>query len=178
MILVISFEQYAYLYDAADGHFLNYAGPDNARTVSVAFSADGSFFVSGSDDGDLQVWNVAEHKLLRTLQLPQWSGGNFNFSADGKKIVLTSFDNVVRIWDWQTGDLVKELKGHTRDILSVVCDVVANNFITVFSPGTIKRWDLFIGKLLSAIELDSLTGLRSPDSVTRLYVEWKLFKKQ
>jgi WD40 repeat protein len=38
------------------------------------------------------------------------------FSTDGTQIITSSFDDLVKIWDAESGDELASLPGHTRDL--------------------------------------------------------------
>ena len=39
------------------------------------------------------------------------------FSHDGKRVITTSYDKIVKIWDVQFGKLLANLKGHNETII-------------------------------------------------------------
>ena len=38
---------------------------------------------------------------------------------DGKYIVSASKDSLIKVWDIETGELIKELNGHTNGVCSI-----------------------------------------------------------
>jgi WD40 repeat protein len=46
-------------------------------------------------------------------------GDGRDFQPDGKRVVTASWDNIVRIWDADTGLEIGLLKGRTGSVLSV-----------------------------------------------------------
>lgn len=85
---------------------------------SMDFSPDGQHIVTGTGwpDSTLRVWEVETSDLIRTL--PGNPGGALAvaYSPDGLHITSTSFDDAVRVWDAQTGELFHAvvLPGHSR----------------------------------------------------------------
>jgi WD40 repeat protein len=64
----------------------------------VAVSADGRLVLSGSDDKTVRVWDVANGKLLHTLEgNTDWVRG-VSVSADGRVVVSGSDDETVRVY--------------------------------------------------------------------------------
>ena len=66
---------------------------------SIAFSRDGRFIVSGSDDKLVKVWFFSESRLIFSL------AGHTNivsnsvaFSSDGQHIGSASNDKLVKVW--------------------------------------------------------------------------------
>ncbi len=68
------------------------------------------------------------------------------FSPDGKLLAAGGSDGVVRIWDFQSQELLKQCKGHAGQIGEVV---FAADGTSLFSGGfddkTIKQWDVGSG---------------------------------
>ena len=63
------------------------------------------------------------------------------FSSDGKRIVSSSWDNTLRIWDVDSQSLIKQLDGHTamvREGLFLSNDKV---IVSASEDGTIRLWD-------------------------------------
>ena len=40
------------------------------------------------------------------------------FNPQGTKILTAGFDQIARLWDSETGELLQELEGHTDEIFS------------------------------------------------------------
>lgn len=70
----------------------------NSVPVSVSFSPDGTHLASGSKDGTLQLWNVADGSLARTLEKQTGSVQSVSFSPDGAYLASGSWDGTVRFW--------------------------------------------------------------------------------
>jgi WD40 repeat protein/transcriptional regulator with XRE-family HTH domain len=71
---------------------------------SVAFSSDGHTLASGSDDGTVTLWDVADPAHPRPLSQPLASSGaaavdSVAFSPDGQTLASGDDDGVIRLWD-------------------------------------------------------------------------------
>lgn len=81
------------------------------RIFSLEFNADGSLFVAGSSNatsGAARIYNTNDAKVVH--ELAGHSAGVFAvaFRPDGKQVATGGFDGKVRLFDVETGMLVKE----------------------------------------------------------------------
>ncbi|MCA2717734.1 hypothetical protein [Microcystis sp. M169S2] len=97
---------------------------------SVNFSPDGKTLVSGSLDNTIKLWNVETGKEIRTLKGHDEPVNSVNFSPDGKTLVSISpegktlvddsdEDKTIKLWDVETGQEIRTLKGHDEPVNSV-----------------------------------------------------------
>jgi WD40 repeat protein len=77
-----------------------------ASLFAVAFSPDGRRLASGSDNGEVKVWDVMSG--ANTLSLPGHGGpvGQVIFSPDGARLVTSGGDGKIRVWALDLDDLI------------------------------------------------------------------------
>ncbi|KAG6914754.1 hypothetical protein DXG01_015522 [Tephrocybe rancida] len=76
---------------------------------------------------------------------------DIGISPNGKQVVSGNGDKSVQIWDALTGDLVKELKGHTDSVWSVAFSPDAKQVVSGSSDNSVHIWDALSGDLIKEI---------------------------
>ncbi|GAB7336906.1 hypothetical protein MBLNU13_g01183t1 [Cladosporium sp. NU13] len=121
------------------------------RVTTVQFSPDGSKLASGSEDGDVIVWDLTTGAKLHTLEGHSDCITTMQFSPNGSRLA-SAYEGNVAIWDVATGAQL-----HTMEVDSVWATVVE------FSPnggklasgsdnGNVIVWDLATGAQLNLLE--------------------------
>jgi WD40 repeat protein len=71
----------------------------DARVVHVAFSADGRWLATGTESGQVRVWNVAEGLPVTPPLLHDAHISKVLFLADGRSVLTASWDGTARVHD-------------------------------------------------------------------------------
>ncbi len=74
-----------------------------ASVTSVAFSPDGRYLASGSEDRTIKLWRVSDGALVRTLYGHTDWVSSVAFSPDGQYLASGSGDKTVRLWCFSDG---------------------------------------------------------------------------
>ena len=122
-------------------HLKTLTGHEEGVTA-VVYSPDGTTLVSGSQDGTIRLWNVNTGDHIKTIEEAEHVT-SLVYSPDGSVLASGSEDNnVVKIWDAQTGQCLQTFTGHTQRVNAVVFSPDSKTLASVSSDGTILLWDL------------------------------------
>jgi WD40 repeat protein len=92
----------AQLRDAVTGELIREFA-HRAHVWQAAFSKDGAYVVTSSQNGEARVWEVATGNaagpVMRHSEWVAWA----QFSADGETLMTVGGRFHVRLWDWRTG---------------------------------------------------------------------------
>jgi RNA polymerase sigma factor (sigma-70 family) len=87
----------------------------------LAFTPDSKTLVSGTQDGKVRVWDVAEKKLRLTLSGRWGVGRALALSSDGKTAALGTSARAIRLWDIGSGkELFTQFEGHNTHLHAAV----------------------------------------------------------
>jgi WD40 repeat protein len=112
-------------------------------TVSaVAFSPDGKFALSASEDKTLKLWDTATKKEIRTLTGHQGEVYAAAFSPDGRLAVSGSEDGTVRLWSVTSGKEICTFSGHGEAVYAVAFSPDGRFALSGGANGTLKLWDV------------------------------------
>ncbi len=66
---------------------------------SIAFSPDGKYMASGSNDKTVKIWSVEQKKVFNTLRGHNSEVRSVSFSPDGKYLTSGSSDGLIKLWN-------------------------------------------------------------------------------
>jgi hypothetical protein len=113
-----------------------------AAVKSVAFSADGTLVVTGSQDRLAKVWEAATGRERFTLRGHSLPVRSVAVSSDGTRIVTGSDDQTAKVWDALTGRELLTLQGHYDDVFSVAFSPDSKKIVTAGGDRTAKVWEI------------------------------------
>jgi len=154
-----------------------YAHESYVTSVALA----GTTLVSGGYDGKLTWWDTAKKTTVRTTDAHAKWIRQIRVSPDGKLVLSVADDMLAKLWDAETGKLVRDLKGHAE---KTPHHFVSMLYACAFSPdgkhiatadktGKVIIWETETGKQVGGVEapvmytwdkaqrLHSIGGIRS-----------------
>ncbi|QRV87012.1 WD40 repeat protein [Ceratobasidium sp. AG-Ba] len=118
------------------------------RVWSVAYSPDGAYIASGSQDKTIRMWDAhTGQQVGHPLTGHTYQVNSVAYSPDGAYIASGSHDDTIRMWDAHTGQQVGHpLTGHTDSVWSVAYSPDGAYIASGSSDRTIRMWDAQTGK--------------------------------
>ena len=114
-------------------------------------------FVPGTDDvltvggSDARLWDVKTGQEKMSFS-PHGAVASASFSPRGDLIVTGSWDNSAKIWNAQTGRVVRKLEGgHDRFVNSAVFSLDGKSVLTASDDGTAKVWSVETGAVMQTL---------------------------
>ncbi len=117
---------------------------------SVAFSADGTFLAAGSGDNSVYVVSL-KTRAARTFKSHTGRVWEVAFSPDSGTLASGSEDQTVKLWDVQSGKLIRTLTGHTDVIWGLAFSPNGSVVASGSADQTVKLWDIQSGSLIKSI---------------------------
>mmetsp|Transcript_5310 Transcript_5310/g.8769 ORF Transcript_5310/g.8769 Transcript_5310/m.8769 type:complete len:1539 (-) Transcript_5310:162-4778(-) len=116
-------------------------GTINGITLDIATN---KYAVSTGQDKRVNVWNLASGKLLRSYRPSGMGGEMYKCSMDpsGTFVATCSFDKVIRVFDFFSGEIVAQAFGHSDLITGVKFSPDGKYLLSIGGDGCIMQWRL------------------------------------
>ncbi|KAL4882892.1 WD40-repeat-containing domain protein [Aspergillus karnatakaensis] len=120
---------------------LGHRGPVNAVQLR------GDLIASASGDGVAKLWNVASGLCVKEFSSKDRGLACVEFSDDARTVLTGGNDQAIYQFDANTGELVKEIEGHTGLVRSLHLDSVNQRIISGSYDMSVKVFDAQTGEL-------------------------------
>lgn len=169
------------LWDVAAGACLQVLTGHSKRVYAVALSADGQLALSSSRDATLRLWDLAGGHLIRTLDDPAAvrrakrvseplqlvMGKTYALdemalrdvvaravclSVDGTLALSGGYDDVLRLWEVETGRCLRIFKGHRNTVNAVCLSSDGRYALSGSDDATVRLWEVATGRCLRTFE--------------------------
>ena len=138
------------LYDFANGTQIGLLEGHNGGINSLAFSSDDRHLISGGSDHTAIIWDADARKTVHVLKEHRGAVSATGFTPDGERAVTASQDHSLRLWRVADGALLREMTGHTDEVVSMA--IAADGTIaSQDKTGAIRFWDSRTGTFIKAI---------------------------
>lgn len=146
------------LWDPSTGELLATLYGHEDWIFAVDFDPNGYLLASGSCDQTVKLWDISivqaqggsikQASNINTLKAHESHVRTVKFSPDGKTLASGSQDQTIKIWDVQTGVLLRTLQGHTNWVRAVDYSSDGTLLASGSGDGTVKLWEADTGRLL------------------------------
>jgi len=144
------------LYDFASGNLVALLKGHTNVVLSLAFSPDSRFLVSGSGDKNARIWDMESkasalersNYLLSGHTAPIYAVA---FTPDSQRVVTGSLDHTLRLWQVSDGKQLATLTGHTDKVYSVAISPQDGIIASGSFDHTIRLWNGQTGSSINTL---------------------------
>jgi WD40 repeat protein len=138
------------------------------KVCRAAFSPDGKWVVTASEDKTARVWEVATGRTVAELRGHEEGVNAAAFSPDGILVATASDDGRARVWQAATGQMVAETKKHGtmlgmgwKAVIGAAFFPDGSAVATTASDGKMRIWEPGSGKLKGELEGQEAFAVRA-----------------
>jgi eukaryotic-like serine/threonine-protein kinase len=170
-IVTGSTDKTAIVWDASDGVML-FTLSGHKNFVAIArFSPDGERIATSGLDNEALIWNARTGELLSTLKGAERRVTNLEFNPDlgVSRVLTTSADNVLRLWD-PSGPFGREVLQITRD---------SRLIYATWSPDgrtILSCWKDGVVQLYKTIPMDAFAEITDADDMVDRVEQWRVIQ--
>lgn len=106
--------------------------------------------VSASGDGVAKLWNLASGLCVKEFPSRNRGMACVEFSLDGRTVLAGGNDHVIYQFDTSTGELVREMKGHSDLVRSLHLDPLGGRVVSGSYDTSVRAFDVNTGECVVA----------------------------
>jgi WD40 repeat protein len=107
--------------------------------------------VAASGDHNVQVWDLASGKTLKTLEGHSDRINSVAVLGDGR-VVSGSSDGTLRVWNLELDQALRTLEGHSEPVTAIAVLTDGRRIVSASSDRTLRVWDVDSGRVLRILE--------------------------
>ena len=139
------------IWNSHSGALLQRVGNVAERIFDLAFSFEGRWLACASGTpgkiGEVKLFNATNGELAKLLVTTSDAEVCLAFSADGKRLAAGGADNVIRIWDVETGRQLQNIEQHADWVLSLAFNADGERLVSGSRDKTARIFDSKTGEL-------------------------------
>jgi WD40 repeat protein len=156
------------IWQLADRRLVETIAGQPGSLESVAFSPDGSMFVTAGTDRTARVWDAKRLRPIAVLSGHTDSVVSAEFSHHGRFIVTASRDKTARVWVAHSGELVADLRGHSAAVNSAVFSADDRRVLTSSKDSTARVWSTGMANPVLELTESGVPRLSTDPGLVRL----------
>lgn len=120
---------------------------------SMLYSKDGTKIIMSSPSifGFFKIFDANTFKEIKGIGNNELRLSTASFNPDASRVVCTSKDTLILIWDWANEKCIQTLEGHSDSIASVNYSLDGKKIVSGSRDKTIKIWDANTGVCLKTL---------------------------
>jgi WD40 repeat protein len=145
------------------------------RISALVFSRNGRILMSGSSDGSIKLWDLANLTLISTLPGHGWEISAIALDPQGYLLVSGSGDGLIQLWEPETDELIANLAQHQERISALLIHPQKQILVSGSYDKTIRLWDLSNDQVIRTLKghVDRVSALAiTPDGSILLSASW------
>ena len=123
--------------------------------AALAFSADGQLLATAggatSEYGEIQLWDVAAQKLVRSIRTSNDTVFGVSFSPDGTRVAVGCADKLVRVFAVADGREVMKCDNHIDWVFGTAFSNDGTRLVTASRDRAVKLIDVASGHLIDDV---------------------------
>jgi len=129
-------------------------GGHSDTVFGVAFSPDGTLLATGGADKFVKVFELPHEgfgwpfgpgpkapRFVKAFEGHTHHVMGVGWTPDGKKLASCGADNIVKIWDYEKGEKIRDMQGHQKQVTSLFFVGKTSQFLTGSGDASVRMWN-------------------------------------
>ncbi|WP_197440590.1 c-type cytochrome domain-containing protein [Polystyrenella longa] len=135
------------IYNLETGEILqNIENAHSDTVLTVKFSRDGQYILSGAADKFVKIHKVADGSFVRSFEGHTHHVLGVDWKADGSIIASSSADNSVKVWNVETGEQIRTISGFGKQVTGLEFIGTTGNIVDSAGDKTVRLHNTADGK--------------------------------
>lgn len=141
-------------WDYRNGKLLQRIESGHKKKLNTLAFHGAETLASGSEDGEIKLWNTANGSLRRSLIGHKNSILSLAFHPSHDMAILASGanDKTAKLWNTKNGETIREFKGHRHGVYAIAFSPDSRTLATGSYDQTICLWDIESGEKVATLE--------------------------